>query len=199
MEGKRAEIEDGGEASVELDALCMSCKYNLRGLSLDRKCPECGTPVFKSLRGYRMVFAGQRYLKELESGLRLVVLGLAVFAATAALWLCAALLSRLMPSAELLLVIVSCAVCTGVVILNVIGYSKLATADPRFRGIERGWWPRRMVLVSASVLAAVLLACMIVQSTGIWGLLHKTLGVQTMHGWIAVLVAMAIHNVVVMS
>jgi sterol desaturase/sphingolipid hydroxylase (fatty acid hydroxylase superfamily) len=106
----------------------------------------------------------------------------------------------MMPSAELLLMmIVSCTVFTGVVILNVIGYSKLATQDPRYRGIERSWWPRGMVRVSASVLAAVLLACMLVQSTSMWELLHKTLGVQAMHGWIAVLVMMVIHNVVVMS
>jgi Zn finger protein HypA/HybF involved in hydrogenase expression len=37
--------------------LCTACGYDLRGLVLDGRCPECGTPVSESLaRGSRRVF-----------------------------------------------------------------------------------------------------------------------------------------------
>ncbi|HEV2295741.1 MAG TPA: hypothetical protein VGR35_17975 [Tepidisphaeraceae bacterium] len=32
------------------DAFCHACRYNLRGLTLDARCPECGEPVTNSVR-----------------------------------------------------------------------------------------------------------------------------------------------------
>jgi hypothetical protein len=34
---------------VEKDILCLECRYNLRTLNASAKCPECGSPVAKSL------------------------------------------------------------------------------------------------------------------------------------------------------
>jgi len=34
---------------VARDCLCVACKYNLKGVKFDGKCPECGTPVSRSI------------------------------------------------------------------------------------------------------------------------------------------------------
>jgi hypothetical protein len=34
-----------GESFTECDVYCAVCGYNLRGLTIDRACPECGTPM----------------------------------------------------------------------------------------------------------------------------------------------------------
>ena len=38
---------------IDRDARCAQCQYNLRGLTLDDSCPECGRPVLRSVR-YRV-------------------------------------------------------------------------------------------------------------------------------------------------
>jgi hypothetical protein len=35
---------------IKRDALCPQCDYNLRGITLDGHCPECGTPILRSFR-----------------------------------------------------------------------------------------------------------------------------------------------------
>ena len=37
-------------APITTDAFCHACRYNLRGLTLDARCPECGEPVTNSVR-----------------------------------------------------------------------------------------------------------------------------------------------------
>ncbi len=34
---------------ISNDTLCVKCRYNLRALRLDARCPECGTPVRDSM------------------------------------------------------------------------------------------------------------------------------------------------------
>ncbi len=36
--------------AVTNDAFCRTCRYNLRGLTLDHRCPECGEPVTRSVQ-----------------------------------------------------------------------------------------------------------------------------------------------------
>ncbi len=36
-------------AVVNFDFACIQCEYNLRGLPVGNRCPECGTPVLESL------------------------------------------------------------------------------------------------------------------------------------------------------
>ncbi|MEI7768059.1 MAG: hypothetical protein WCJ97_11560 [Phycisphaerae bacterium] len=41
----------------DTDILCINCTYNLRGLSPDGRCPECGQPVAHTLRDWPTLFA----------------------------------------------------------------------------------------------------------------------------------------------
>jgi len=50
-------------------AICLQCGYQIRGLASDRHCPECGTPISRSLRGNLLVFSATQYLRSLHLGL----------------------------------------------------------------------------------------------------------------------------------
>lgn len=65
-----------GETSfvVTGDSPCLACGYNLKGLSVFGRCPECGASVERSLRGNLLQFADPGYVKRLHLGAIIVVL-----------------------------------------------------------------------------------------------------------------------------
>lgn len=60
-------------SDVTANIACRSCGYNLRGVDREGLCPECGTSVEWSLRGFQLRFADRRWLKKLCRGSQLVV------------------------------------------------------------------------------------------------------------------------------
>jgi len=48
---------------IDRDVLCMSCGYNLRGLTMEKVCPECGISVGQSLLGDRLEFSDPAWLR----------------------------------------------------------------------------------------------------------------------------------------
>jgi hypothetical protein len=51
---------------------CVTCGYDLAGLDDDGACPECATPVARSIRGDGLAFADPAYLRTLDRGLGMV-------------------------------------------------------------------------------------------------------------------------------
>ncbi len=70
---------ESSQLQVERDTLCIHCGYNVRGLHVDGKCPECGTDVEQSLRGDLLQHADAHWLEQLRFGVKLklwnIVLG----------------------------------------------------------------------------------------------------------------------------
>jgi hypothetical protein len=60
------------------DQPCRRCGYNLRGLSTNHRCPECGTPVGLSYHGEMLQFSDPTWLDTLHKGSRTFVYGVAV-------------------------------------------------------------------------------------------------------------------------
>jgi hypothetical protein len=62
--------------------ICKSCAYDLRGLQVDGRCPECGVPVAASLPGYALRTRSARSLISMRSGVELfhaaIIVSLAV-------------------------------------------------------------------------------------------------------------------------
>src|SRR5688572_1575750 len=74
--GAPARGDDRGVARlVNSDLPCHKCGYNLRGLALDGRCPECGTPVGTSARGELLRYADPAWVAKLVRGLRLILWG----------------------------------------------------------------------------------------------------------------------------
>lgn len=61
---------------VENDLACASCGYNLRGLTLGMRCPECGAEVSRSARGDLLRFADPDWVGKLASGTSLMRWGI---------------------------------------------------------------------------------------------------------------------------
>jgi len=69
-------VNDKGEARYVLDdLLCNHCGYNLRGLFLKGRCPECGTEIARSLRGDLLSAADPVWLGRVNQGHVYVTVG----------------------------------------------------------------------------------------------------------------------------
>lgn len=71
-------------------SLCRRCGYDLKSLPTDAVCPECATPVIRSLRGHLFEFADPEYLRGLWRGT--VVIEVATIAGMTAAMLLVALI-----------------------------------------------------------------------------------------------------------
>lgn len=63
---------------VATDTPCRKCGYNLRGLSTDGRCPECGTPVGYSFHGDLLRFCDPGWVTTLHKGAQAFVIGVVV-------------------------------------------------------------------------------------------------------------------------
>ncbi len=73
-----AVIPLNAQGCVEVDQPCMTCGYNLRMLSAELRCPECGTPVSFSLGGYLLSNADPVWVRRVARGLALLLLMIAL-------------------------------------------------------------------------------------------------------------------------
>jgi hypothetical protein len=67
-----------GAGVVAVDVLCQSCRYNLRGLTRQSKCPECGTPAYASLSGWMLCFAPPGWVARVGFGATMCGVGTAM-------------------------------------------------------------------------------------------------------------------------
>ncbi|MGN6367257.1 MAG: hypothetical protein ACTHN5_03260 [Phycisphaerae bacterium] len=63
---------------VEGDAPCRQCGYNLRGLEVIGKCPECGAAVENSIHGDLLQYSSGPWLEKVRLGFTLVLWGILV-------------------------------------------------------------------------------------------------------------------------
>jgi hypothetical protein len=66
------------EGNVMIDIPCRKCGYNLRGLTMQGRCPECGMPVGISIQGDLLRFSNPRWLETLRRGVNLILAGIAI-------------------------------------------------------------------------------------------------------------------------
>ncbi len=61
-----SDVEPGNALSQDMP--CVRCGYNLCGLTTDKLCPECGTPIDRSTHGNLLKFADTAWLEQLRRG-----------------------------------------------------------------------------------------------------------------------------------
>ena len=65
-------------SEITQDLTCAHCSYNLRGLTEDKLCPECATPIAQSLQGNLLRFASPEWVGKLRLGTTLLLWAIVV-------------------------------------------------------------------------------------------------------------------------
>ncbi|HZL36685.1 MAG TPA: hypothetical protein VFC78_15300 [Tepidisphaeraceae bacterium] len=65
-------------ANVTTDIPCRKCGYNLRGMAVSGRCPECGTPVGVSVHGDLLRFSDPEFVLTLRKGVSLILWGILI-------------------------------------------------------------------------------------------------------------------------
>src|SRR5437870_167463 len=60
---------------LDEDVICRKCGYNLRGLSSQGVCTECGTAVGRSMMGDLLRFSDPNWVRSLASGMDWILAG----------------------------------------------------------------------------------------------------------------------------
>lgn len=144
------------QVTLDHDRPCLACGYNLRGLSTSGACPECGTPVERSLRGNLLVYSSPEYVASLHRGVFLIQAGIIT---QIVLW-CAlvglffASQAGLTGVGEQALELLGSLLGLAATIASVIGWWLLSAPDPAVLGTGTGDTPRRIVRITVIVSAA---------------------------------------------
>ena len=136
-------------ASVGQDVPCRRCGYNLRGLPLLSRCPECGTAVGVSVHGDLLRYSDPQFVTTLHKGVRLMLWSILVTVIGIVALLVTNMINRsagLSFGARMLPLAGS--------VLNVIGAWLLTTPDPSGIGEDRYGTARKVIRFSLG--AAVL-------------------------------------------
>lgn len=67
-----SDLAIGAVPAIERDLRCVVCGYNLKTLARSARCPECSTPVGRSLMGDILVYADLPWLRSVSRGMTIL-------------------------------------------------------------------------------------------------------------------------------
>lgn len=130
-------------ARVEHDISCRSCGYNLRGLALSARCPECSAAVGQSIRGDMLMYSDPRWLERLSLGALLVaVTGLGGFFITVANGIVVSVLAANMVISAGLIKATAAGLSFALAAVHWSGFWLLTSPDPAAEHDESVWAAR---------------------------------------------------------
>ncbi len=136
------------EKAISRDIECRKCGYNLRGLSRERACPECGTDVRWSVGGYFLDYADPHWLTHLKRGTTLLLTCFNVILILGLIFVAFALIDTTNRSNlyvnDMLMRWIAIAFDLGIV-LYIAGVWKVTTPEPRTHDEGPAAWFSSMV------------------------------------------------------
>lgn len=71
---QQADVSNGFKVgTLRVDLPCVKCRYNLRGLDVATRCPECGQPISNSTGPPRLAFSDPKWLARVQRGLTMLL------------------------------------------------------------------------------------------------------------------------------
>lgn len=129
------EVELDQDGRVNEDISCRRCGYNLRGLLLNGRCPECATPVGRSIQGDLLQFSDPRWVGQLASGMNWLLVSI-VIGVVAPCLVSIVANTIILPQPVLAIFMtglsqpVSAILMIGLGVIPLVGYWKVTTPDP---------------------------------------------------------------------
>lgn len=150
------------------DVPCRNCGFNLRGLSEDGRCPECGAPIWNSIQEDLLIYSSESYLTSLYRGLAciliaaLVNIGLAVIGIVIGVIQVVAIAGSgtggtggfTMNAQTGLFNAIMQLLSLPVALLSLYGWWLFSSPDPGQRVGDAGQTPRQVIRIVVIVLAA---------------------------------------------
>lgn len=138
---------------------CINCAYDLAGLAADANCPECATPVAKSLGGDLLANRLPAYVSKLRRGAWMVETSINLTIGSVALFVLVMILTAVAaPTFANAIIVVATILCGLAFMLGLVlfpaGWWKLTTPDPGIDADARGQRARRLVRITVAVLVA---------------------------------------------
>ncbi len=145
------------QAITDADVFCRRCGYPLTGLDAHGRCPECGTPVERSLAGDLLRYSDPSYIALLHRGVTVILAALVMYVliAVGAMVAVATLGSMGRPGAADFVEIMLEVLITGVSLVNLCGWWLLSAPDPALVGRDNTASARRVVRVAVVVRAGL--------------------------------------------
>ena len=144
-------------AAVAESVNCVRCGYDLRGLPVSGRCPECGTIVERSLLGDKLLYSSPEYLATLQRGLSFILNAILVMVINVVLGIVAGAMSMtaLMQATSLIGI--------GVSLALVVGWWLFSEEDPAFVGTDNGSTARRVIRVVVAIELATTIVSAVLQ------------------------------------
>lgn len=158
-----ATISEPAPASVASSLPCSRCGYDLKGLPAAGACPECGAPIWRSLKGNLLEYGDRHFLLRLARGSAMVEAGVVLLCFVPI----ASTLVRTSDAAtenEAFNVFLTTEFFAAAGLM-LFGWFWLTARDPGFIGGDRSQRSRLITLLSTSALSLAVAAC------GLWFLL----------------------------
>lgn len=164
-----ANVALDADGRIDQDVTCTRCGYNLRGLSPEGVCPECASPVGRSIQGDFLRFSSPDWVEGLASGMNWIVAGILIAILGACVESQAARATAQVNLVEVVILALG--------IVSVVGFWMVTAPDPA-REQDEPWWAARSLARSSVVLD--------------YALNWLGLGTGAMHPWLAAVLAVLI-------
>ncbi len=149
--------ECGTGLTIQPTRRCVRCRYDLKGLSPDGLCPECGMSVERSLALDRLYLADPAWLARLARGQTLIAGGLCLLLSGMVLAVFSLVVRAGHGSTSTDPIVATMVLCSGMILsaaaLLATGVLLTTAQDPSMRGFERMFSAR--VLARAGLVAHV--------------------------------------------
>jgi hypothetical protein len=152
----------GAATPIAQDTPCRKCGYNLRGLTADGRCPECGTSVGYSLQGDLLRFCDPSWVDLLRRGVTFIITAVVVAIVGVVIAFAMGVSAGVqgVPTA----VVVGSVLVILAMILATVGWWLLTSPDPSGLGEDQYGRSRKIIRV-AQVVGVIQLGLSFVSTT----------------------------------